>query len=156
MSQENGLLHFYYYLNNFAIIKIQCYSCAGSFRSAYGAWLGIPVNFSYEKPSDIDRSSVQIRSEAVKWDTEDGKQLATSLILSEPEQVFGICNALLELDSSRIYVEAATPAGILISTFAACQQLNQRALLHMRPFYVILLSIHRPFRFNYLSIRSDF
>lgn len=72
----------------------------------------------------------------VKWNGEHGKLLEESLVLSDSEQVFAFCRALLNLQSYKLYFNSIMPTTIFLATYYAGQRINQHQNLYVRPFLV--------------------
>lgn len=104
--------------------------------SVYGGWIGVPSNYYYKSAEDIDKVNIYIRNEKVKWNSEHGKMLEESLILSESEQIFAFCRSLMDLQSYKLYWKTITPSAVFLSIYFAGQKINQGENLYGRRFMV--------------------
>lgn len=119
-------------------------------NSIFGGWIGVPSNFYYKSTEDIDKVNIFIRNERVKWASEHGKLLEESLILSESEQIFAFCRALLDLQSFKFYLNTITPSATFLGMYFAAQKINQTQNLYGRLFLVRVSSfLLLLFNFNF-------
>lgn len=126
--------------------------------SIYGAWIGVPSNFYYKSTKDIDKDNICIRNNPMtNWNTEHGKMLEQSLLFSESEQIFAFCQALLDLQSMKIYLNSFTPSAIFLNIYFAAQKINQGQHLYGRLFLVrfIKLLIKSQLQFESKSIAGE-
>lgn len=108
----------------------------GALGTVYGAWLGIPSNYLYESADDIDRSNIIVREEKVDWDSKPGKLLEEALVLTKEEQIFGMSNGILEMNSSKYIYDSLIPAGVALTVYTGAQYINTRENLYIRPPFV--------------------
>lgn len=106
-------------------------------HSIYGAWIAVPSNFYYKSTKDIDKANICIRNAPMtNWNSEHGKLLEQSLVLSESEQIFAFCQVLLDLQSLKLYMKSLTPSAIFLAIYFAAQKINQTQHLYGRFFLV--------------------
>lgn len=122
----------------------------GSFYSNFGAWLGIPINFSYDSVNDIDRTNIQIRDKQIRWSSEDGKQLQESFVFTEQEQIYGLSRALLDLRTIGLYAKSVIQAGSVVALYLSAQYLNRTELKLLRRPFTVSFSHHFDFFFSVL------
>jgi hypothetical protein len=80
----------------------------GSTKTRFGAFIGIPANFEYKSPSDIDRNALRVaQSIPVSWNTDEGRLLEQSLILSDNAQKFALAREISMVDTHHIYIYSA-------------------------------------------------
>lgn len=104
--------------------------------SNYFGWVGVPSNYLYETPDDIDKENIRIGQNVVKWNSEDGALLEQAIILTNEEQLFAFCNAVYELNSNKLYYDNLTPSAILLALYAGGVLTNQKQNLYIRPAWV--------------------
>uniref|UniRef100_A0AAG5DFJ9 Transmembrane protein 177 n=1 Tax=Anopheles atroparvus TaxID=41427 RepID=A0AAG5DFJ9_ANOAO len=130
---------------------------AGSFKTRYGAYVGIPTNFEYDSPADMDKKDIKIRNQAIDWNSEPGKILEDALVLSEDEQVFGIARELLMMKTHKSLIQSVIPTASWIFTYSLGSQLNERCNFYARPraLRFILYTICGLFGFGIYSFSTD-
>lgn len=130
----------------------------GSTKFRYGALLGIPVNYTYTAPADINKQDIIIRGQPVDWNSQGGKLLEQSLVLSEDEQIFGIVREALQLTNNSIYFNSFYGSGVVIAYYAATTTLNSKLRLFYRPLSlrVIMYGIVSLFMFGIYTFLTDF
>lgn len=92
------------------------------------------MNYSYDSDKDIDRNDIKIRNEQIKWFSEHGKVLQSSIVLTEDEQVFGIAKTILEAQTYRVLLNSVYPTAALTFIYTIGYYINTRLNLHQRPF----------------------
>lgn len=105
----------------------------GSLRTKYGAWIGIPNNYEYETVWDIEKQDIMVRWDSVKWTSEHGKLLETALVLKKDEQIFGICRAILELQTNKLLWNTLFPTFTWTGVCLMGATLNRKFNLLERP-----------------------
>lgn len=113
----------------------------GSIKYRFGAILGIPVNYSFESEDDINKQDIRFRNELINWDSEMGKLLQESIILKEDEQIFGLCRAILQLQTHYILLNSLFPTGTFLFIYTVGNVLNQKLNLLVRPLSVSIWSL---------------
>lgn len=98
--------------------------------------MGLPWNYSYDTVENIEKQDIRFRNEEIKWNTEQGKLLEESLILSEDEQIFGIFKSILQLQTHRVLLNSIYPSATFIFVYGVGNVINQRLNLYARPLSV--------------------
>ncbi|XP_028143060.2 transmembrane protein 177 isoform X1 [Diabrotica virgifera virgifera] len=106
---------------------------AGSSFSKDGVIIGLPINFSYDNPSTIDRTKMRINHETIIWETEPAQNLLKSLVLSENAQLYAMAREVLHRQTPKPLIDTALNANLVISTYAICRTLNEKFNLYDRP-----------------------
>lgn len=130
----------------------------GSTKFRFGGLLGMPVNFNYTAAADINRSSIIIRGQPVDWNSQGGKLLEQSLVLSDDEQVFGIIREILQLQNNSVYLNSFYSASTVLSYYVATSTLNSKLRLFYRPLSlrVMMYGIIGFFIYGVYSFLTDF
>ncbi|KAL7046449.1 hypothetical protein ACKWTF_002576 [Chironomus riparius] len=106
----------------------------GSTKFRDGCLVGIPVNYSYTASDEIPRTEITVRGyDQVDWSSNAGKLLQEGLVLSEPEQIFGICREILELKSHKVLFNALYPVGSILLYYSITSTVNTRNHLFKGP-----------------------
>lgn len=105
---------------------------AGTTRSKYGGLIGIPTSYSYTSIDTIDRSEIRFRNDQIKWGSESGKMLEEALVLTEDEQIFGMCRTILQLQTQRVLLNSIFPSVSFMAMYTIGNYLNQRMNLLAR------------------------
>ncbi|XP_067634007.1 transmembrane protein 177 [Eurosta solidaginis] len=131
---------------------------AGSTKSRFGALIGIPINFSYADKSDINRQEIRFRDQSIKWSSDAGKLLEDAIVLTEDEQLFGLCKSILQLQTHRVLLNSLFPSISFLSVYTIGHYLNMRMNLLARPFSlrIIMYSILGLFGIGIWSFMKDF
>uniref|UniRef100_T1P9D3 Transmembrane protein 177 n=1 Tax=Musca domestica TaxID=7370 RepID=T1P9D3_MUSDO len=109
-------------------------SLVGCTKTKFGAIVGIPANFEYDSVSDIKRSEIRFRDQAIDWKSESGKYLEQALILTEEEQIFAFCKALLQAKSNYVLMNSLFPSLSFLTVYTVGSYLNSSLGLLARPF----------------------
>lgn len=96
----------------------------------------MPMNYFYDKTSDIDKSSIMVKGKSIDWSSEHGESLQNSIVLSEIEQVFGISAAILERNTHKVMITSFYPAFCLYSVYTTGIFVNQKMNLYIKPLSV--------------------
>ncbi|XP_053676377.1 transmembrane protein 177 [Anopheles nili] len=130
---------------------------AGSFKTRYGAYVGIPSNFEYDSASAIDRTDIKIRNQPIDWSSEAGHLLEDALVLREDEQVFGIARELLTMRTHKSLIQSVIPAVSWMFTYSLASQLNERCNFYTRPrsLRLVLYTICGLLGFGIYSFSTD-
>lgn len=131
---------------------------AGSTKSKYGGLIGIPTNYSYTSVETIDRSEIRFRNEQIKWGSESGKMLEEALVLTEDEQIFGMCRTILQLQTQRVMLNSVFPSLSFLAMYSVGNYLNQRMNLLAKgiSLRVVMYSILGMFGFGSWSFMKDY
>jgi hypothetical protein len=106
----------------------------GSLRLRFGANVGIPANFSYTNPNDIEKSELISRGNPIDWSSHAGKLLEESLVMKEDEQVFAIAREILYMKENNIILQSLYPAIGIFTYYSMTHNLNTKLKLLERPF----------------------
>ncbi|KAL1464690.1 hypothetical protein WDU94_004314 [Cyamophila willieti] len=92
----------------------------GRTGSKYSFRIGLPLKFAYKSPQDIN-PNMKIESKFVDFNSEEGKILRESLVLSEKAQKFAMGNEVLKCDLVAYYLQLTYPtmacfAGFFLSS----------------------------------------
>lgn len=130
----------------------------GSTKSRFGGHIGIPMNYLYEKISDIERPDIRVRSKEVEWSSEHGKILQDSLVLTDTEQVFGITRSILMVKTHKLLIESFYPPICFMFIYGVGYYINEKMRLHGRPLAIrlCLYAILSVFGFGLYSFMKDF
>ncbi|KAG4069494.1 hypothetical protein HA402_006860 [Bradysia odoriphaga] len=130
----------------------------GSTKSRFGAHIGIPTNYLYDKISDIERPDMRVRYKEIKWSSEDGITLQNSLVLTEMEQVFGLARSILMVKSHKLLLESFYPPVCIMAMYGAGYYINQKMRLHGRPLgmRLCLYTILSVFGYGLYAFMKDF
>ncbi|XP_046810011.1 transmembrane protein 177 [Lucilia cuprina] len=109
------------------------FNISGSTKTKFGAIMGIPFNYTIGNVEDIKKSGVCYRGKEVNWNTESGKLLGDALVLTNDEQVFGICKTLLQLQTNHVLMNSLFPSVSFIMVYSVGHYLNQSLNLLRRP-----------------------
>lgn len=123
------------FLKSYMVFGFDTYSI-GSTKFKYGALTGIPTNYMYTSPNDIERGEITIRGQKVNWSSEGGKNLEQALVLSDDEQVFGIAREIIQLQTQKVLLNSIFPCASIIGIYTMAHALNTKLLLLQRPFSV--------------------
>lgn len=106
----------------------------GSSKFRGGALIGIPVNYTYTSADEIPKGEITVRGyDQVQWNSQGGKLLQEGLVLTEPEQIFGICKEILELKSYSVMLNSFYPPGAIFFYYCLTSTLNSRLKLFKGP-----------------------
>ncbi|XP_017467468.1 PREDICTED: transmembrane protein 177 [Rhagoletis zephyria] len=131
---------------------------AGSTKYRFGAALGIPVNYSYSEKEEVNRHDIRFRDQTIQWNTEAGNLLLDAIVLSEDEQLFGLCKSILQLQTHRVLLNSVFPSVSFLTVYTIGHYLNARMNLFARPFSLrlVMYSILGLFGFGTWSFMKDF
>lgn len=105
----------------------------GSVKFRYGAFTGIPVNYTYTASDDIDKADIIIRGQSVDWNSRGGKLLEEALVLTEDEQIFGLVRESFQLVNNNVYLNSFYGCGALTMYYLITTALNNNMKLFYRP-----------------------
>lgn len=130
----------------------------GSTKFRSGGLIGIPVNYSYTAIGDINKMDVIIRGKPVDWNSQGGKYLEQSLVLSEDEQIFGIAREIIQIQNNSVYLNSIYPAVTIFSYYTLTSALNSKLRLFYRPLSLrlMLYAISGFFAFGVYSFATDY
>lgn len=105
---------------------------AGTTKLRFGAALGVPVNYGYDSIGDIKRADIRFRDSQIDWSSDSGKLLEQAIVLTEDEQVFGLCKAILQLQTHRVLLNSIFPTLSFFMVYTIGHFLNLRLQLFAR------------------------
>lgn len=106
----------------------------GSTKFRDGALVGIPVNYTYTASDEIPRTEITVKGyEQVNWSSEAGQLLQDGLILTEPEQIFGMCREIIDLKSHKVLFNSMYPVAATLMYYSITSHLNSKNQLFQRP-----------------------
>lgn len=106
---------------------------AGTTKTKFGALVGIPSNYSYDNASQIERSEIMLKTESVRWGSNEGQILESALVLSEDEQVFGIAREILMTNSYQVGLNTIYPTICTFFMYSVGKYFNMKMGLLQRP-----------------------
>lgn len=145
------------YIKPFTVSGFDLYNI-GSTKFRNGGLIGIPVNFSYTAASDINKMDVIIRGKPVDWNSQGGKHLEHSLVLTEDEQIFGLAREIIQVQNNSVYLNSLYPAVTIFSYYALTSILNSKLRFFYRPLSLrlMLYVISGFFAFGVYSFLTDY
>ncbi|XP_015115904.1 transmembrane protein 177 [Diachasma alloeum] len=129
----------------------------GALNSRKGTYIGLPINFTYDSPSSINKNDIFINNEPVNWNREDARQLLQSLVLSEDAKKYAIGREVLMTDNSRIMCNSLTSGVLTGSCYGLASKINTSMNLYARPrlVRVILYSLTSLFFWGVWAMQKD-
>jgi hypothetical protein len=99
-----------------------------------------------------------LRGEEIDWNSNYGRELEDSLILTEDEQVFGMAKEISDMATHKILFKSAYAPTTVMLIYGMGANLNQRLGLLSRPFSVrgVLYVLLAGFGFGLWSFLNDF
>jgi hypothetical protein len=117
----------------FMVAGFDLYSI-GSTKFRDGAFVGVPINYTYTAADEIPRSEITVKGhEQVKWHTTGGKLLEEGLILTESEQIFGMCREILQMQTHKVLLDSITPPLFIFMYYVFTTHINAKLDLFRRP-----------------------
>jgi hypothetical protein len=120
------------HVKSFVVFGFDLYSI-GYIGSRFGGHIGVPANYFYESPMEIEKSSVIYNGEPIKWASRAGELLEEALVVNEDEQVFGIAREILMLDTSKVVVQSIHGPACFLIAYTMANQINQRLKYISKP-----------------------
>ncbi|XP_044752767.1 transmembrane protein 177 [Coccinella septempunctata] len=115
----------------------------GGIGSSFGKWgirIGIPANFSYKTETDVDISRITLGGEKLaSWETEAGKKLLKSLIISENAQNFAIAREIKMRETPKLMIDTFFATTCSFATYALSRSINTTYNLYAKPLVVRLI-----------------
>ncbi|CAG9761721.1 unnamed protein product [Ceutorhynchus assimilis] len=106
-----------------------------------GIHIGLPVNFTYNTVSDVDKSRIMVNQGSVVWDSEAGQQLLKSLVMPEQGQMYAMAREIKMRDSLKLYLDISYAlVGAALAYFGGTS-MNKRLHLQNQPRPVRLVGI---------------
>lgn len=130
----------------------------GSSKFRYGALTGIPINFTYTVPADIDKADIIIRGKPIDWNSQGGKLLEESLVLKEDEQIFAITRELRQLQTNQVFLDSLYSTGTIAAYYIFTSTVNNKMNLFYRPLSlrIFLYTIAGFFCFGVYAFITDY
>jgi len=141
----------------FSVIGFDTFS-AGSKHSVFGSLIGIPMNYEFQRKEDVPHSEFLIDGEPIKWGSDAGKMFEESLILTEQEQIFGICKEILLTQTFKLPLDCFYPLMGIIVGYGMGHMFNNRLNLFQRPrsLRMVLYSLVGLFSYGNYSFITDY
>ncbi|XP_057653852.1 transmembrane protein 177 [Diorhabda carinulata] len=130
---------------------------AGSSYSKYGAIIGIPINFTFQKPETIDRSKMRINHEAIVWDSEPAQNLLKSLVLSEKAQLYAMSREVLYRQTLKPLLDVFLATNLVLSSYFLGRNLKQKFNFSAKPLglRIMLYTLVGIFNFGIYIMAKD-
>lgn len=109
------------------------YLLLGSISSGFGGYIGIPINYLYEKTNDVDKANLKMGRESINWNSQYGQLLEKSLVLTEDEKEFGLLKAAFELRNNNYIHRSLIPFGSICALYFLSHKVNQHMDLYQKP-----------------------
>ncbi|XP_026480982.1 transmembrane protein 177 isoform X2 [Ctenocephalides felis] len=122
-------------LKPFTVVGCDLFN-AGSTHSRFGAIIGIPVNYGYLSADGIDKREIVVRQKSVDWESESGKKLASSLVLTDDEKIFGIAREILTAQTLKKLLLMLYPPSFVLFCYGLTTNLNRKLNLFAKPVQV--------------------
>jgi hypothetical protein len=121
------------YFTPFMVSGFDLYSF-GSTKLLNGSFIGVPVNFSYTAADEIPKADVMVQgSTQIDWNSQGGKLLQEGLILSEEEQVFGMCKEICECQTNKVLFNSLYLVASMLFYYGVTSTINAKHQLFRRP-----------------------
>ncbi|KAI9579485.1 transmembrane protein 177 [Glossina fuscipes] len=121
-----------YPIETFSVFGFDLFN-AGYTKSRFGVKIGIPVNYDYDSIESVKWDQIKYLNKDINWDTENGKLLKHSIVLTEGEQIFGLCKALLQAQAHGVILNSIYPTFSFIMIYTIARYLNLSLGLLARP-----------------------
>ncbi|XP_063984832.1 transmembrane protein 177 [Diachasmimorpha longicaudata] len=129
----------------------------GSLCTRKGTYIGLPINFTYDSPSSIQKHEIFIKDEAINWNRDDAQQLLASLVLSEDAKKYAIGSQLLATDNNRIVWNSLGSGSLIGCCYALSSGWNRSMDLFSKPRAVrlVLYSLTCTFFWGLWAMQKD-
>ncbi|KAJ8966299.1 hypothetical protein NQ317_017017 [Molorchus minor] len=130
---------------------------AGSSYSKFGVIVGLPLNFSYEDVDKVDKSRIRVNQDTVVWESEDGKKLLNSLILSENAQLYGMAKEIKFRQTIKPFLDIVISMGTCTMAYSFSSYINTTFNYYARPRNVrlIVYSLVVALSYGFYSMTKD-
>ncbi|KAF7285968.1 hypothetical protein GWI33_008274 [Rhynchophorus ferrugineus] len=91
---------------------------AGFNITKFGVAVGLPHHYVYDKIDLFDRSKIKVNGESVVWESDAGKELLNSLILSENAQKFAIARTIKHQQSPKLIIDTILGTASCLFTYS--------------------------------------
>uniref|UniRef100_A0A1A9VP97 Transmembrane protein 177 n=1 Tax=Glossina austeni TaxID=7395 RepID=A0A1A9VP97_GLOAU len=122
-----------YPIETFSVFGFDLFN-AGYTKSRFGVKIGIPVNYDYDSIDSVKWDKIKYLNKDINWDSENGKLLKHSIVLTEEEQKFGLCKTLLQAQENGVILNSIYPTFSFITIYTMARYLNLSLGLLARPF----------------------
>ncbi|EFA10319.1 transmembrane protein 177 [Tribolium castaneum] len=131
---------------------------AGTSYSKFGVRVGIPTHFFYDDESSVDKSSIKIRDESVIWESDEGKLLLKSLVLSENAQIYAMAREIKMRDTLKGMLDTVVAVVSWSGMYGISNTLNIKFDLYSkpRPVRIIMYCLVGAFSFGSYVFCKDF
>ncbi|GAB6020355.1 hypothetical protein CHUAL_003065 [Chamberlinius hualienensis] len=102
----------------------------GSTELSRGAYLAIPYNFRYNTLQEVEKSTLLVDGTNFNFNSDAGKSLLNSLVLSENAKKFAIAREVYASTASQQYVLGGVSFCSVLTTYAISRLTNLKLNLH--------------------------
>lgn len=129
----------------------------GTSYSKFGVRVGLPAHFFYDDESSVDKTAIKLRDESVVWESDEGKMLLKSLVLSENAQIYAIAREIKFRDTLKQLIDTIVGVVSVAGTYGLANTLNQKFNLYSkpRPFRVFMYCLIGAFSFGSYALCKD-
>ncbi|XP_034936759.1 transmembrane protein 177 [Chelonus insularis] len=106
---------------------------AGSIYGYCGAKIGLPINYTYKKPGEIDKSGIIINDEFVNWNRKEARSLLEALILPENAKKFAIAREIFMVDNHNAIIQPLISCFLFFTYYILTSSINERMQLFDKP-----------------------
>lgn len=110
------------------------YYFLGSTKTLYYGWIGIPLNYFFNSIENVEKSI--ITNNTIDWNSENGKMLKNSLVLTNDEKLFAIRRAIYEMNNHKFIWDTMYATFSVIGAYGAGQYCNLKFNLFKKSRYV--------------------
>ncbi len=112
----------------------------GSTSFRQGAFVGIPLNYTYQSADEIPKGEVMVKGyDQVKWSSKGGNLLQEGVILTEEEQVFGMAREMMQLRGNHILYRSLIGSFSIFMYYSMTSRINHVQRLFARPLALRLI-----------------
>uniref|UniRef100_A0A1A9WQF2 Transmembrane protein 177 n=1 Tax=Glossina brevipalpis TaxID=37001 RepID=A0A1A9WQF2_9MUSC len=146
-----------YPVETFSVFGFDLFN-AGYTKSRFGIKIGVPVNYDYDSIDSVKWNEITYKNKEINWDSENGKLLKQSIVLTEAEQTFGFCKALLQAQTNSVILNSIFPAITFLAMYTFGRYLNLSQGLLSRPFglRMVMYTILGSFGYGSWSFMKDY
>ncbi|XP_018575031.1 transmembrane protein 177, partial [Anoplophora glabripennis] len=106
---------------------------AGSSYSRFGVIVGLPANFTCDNVDMVDRSKIKVNHESVIWESEDGKKLLNSLVLSENAQIYAMSKEIKFRQTPKPLLDTIFATSSCVLAYSLGNFINNKFNLYNKP-----------------------
>lgn len=100
------------------------------------------MNYDYDSIDSVKWDKIKYLNKDINWDSENGKLLKHSIVLTEDEQMFGLCKTLLQAQENGVILNSIYPTFSFIAIYTMARYLNLSLGLLTRPLSVSVNIFH--------------